>query len=110
MDYLRHYSEDSKDSGFYKKVIEGDAADKKRSDDIARQIDVLSKEIENLERDIKSQIKALRTAGEAARPYLQSDIDEMAESINSKKKILARLEIQAAIINGRTNSWKKSPR
>ena len=93
---LRQYSEGDGSDGFYNKVVEGDVTDQKRSDDIARQIDALGKEIESLEKDIKSQIKALRTAGEATRPYLQADIDEMAESINGKKKILAKLEMQAA--------------
>jgi hypothetical protein len=52
------------------------------------------KEIDRLDRDIKAQVKALRTASDTTRPYLEADVNEMTEEIFAKRKTLSKLEME----------------
>ena len=55
----------------------------------------IQKEIDTLEHSIKAQVKALRAAPAATRPYLEADINEMTEEISEKRRLLSKME-QAA--------------
>ena len=64
-----------------------------KGDKTQQEITSLQKEIDRLDRDIKSQVKALRTASETTRPYLEADVNEMTEEIFAKRKTLSKLEM-----------------
>lgn len=67
-----------------------------KTDKTQQEIKEIKKEIEKLERNIKFQVKAMRYAAAAARPYLEADIDEMAAEIAEKRKLLSRMEESSA--------------
>ena len=56
------------------------------------EIKAVRKEIDKLEGAIKSQVKALRNATAATRPYLEADINDMTAEIAEKRKLLSRME------------------
>ena len=60
------------------------------------EIKAVRKEIDKLEGAIKSQVKALRNATVATRPYLEADINDMTAEIAEKRKLLSRMEQTAA--------------
>ncbi len=70
---------------------------KARMDNKSSEADMkaLSKELQKLELDIKTQVKALRDASEATKPYIQADIDEMAAEATEKRRALRKLEESA---------------
>ncbi|MBO6127677.1 MAG: recombinase family protein [Pseudobutyrivibrio sp.] len=90
VDYLSKLKENEKDD--YKAKLRAEIKRVYQSDSNEKEIRVIAKEIEKLERSIKAQVKALRTATAATRPYIQSDIDDMANEIAQKKQEQARLE------------------
>ena len=90
MDYLSKLKENEKDD--YKAKLRAEIKRVYQSDSNEKEIRVIAKEIEKLERSIKAQVKALRTATAATRPYIQADIDDMANEIAQKKQERARLE------------------
>lgn len=55
-------------------------------------IESLKKTIDKLEKEIKIQVRSLRDANDATRPYIQADIDDLASEIEEKKKILHKLD------------------
>ncbi|MBQ9061491.1 MAG: recombinase family protein [Eubacterium sp.] len=63
-----------------------------KSDKTQQDILTLQKEIDRLDRDTRAQVKALRSATEATWSYLEADINEMAEEIAEKRKLLSSLE------------------
>ena len=65
-----------------------------KGDKTQQEITFLQKEIDRLDRDIKAQVKALRTASETTRPYLEADVNEMTEEIFAKRKTLSKLEME----------------
>ena len=52
----------------------------------------ISRELQKLELDIKTQVRALRDASDATKPYIQADIDEMAAEASEKRRVLQKLE------------------
>lgn len=52
----------------------------------------LKKDLNKLEQEIKIQVKSLRTANDVTKPYIQADIDDMAQEVTEKKKKLQKLD------------------
>ena len=62
------------------------------SDKNEQDLATLKKEIEKLEKDIKIQVKSLRSATDVTKPYIQADIDDMASEIAEKRTQLQKLD------------------
>ena len=90
IDKLSSLSAEEQD--FYLERIQKLIRQKVSSNQNEKEIASLKKQIEKLDRDTRSQIKALRDAPETTRPYLEADIHEMAAEIDEKKKLLSKME------------------
>ena len=78
-----------------------------KGDKTQQEITSLQKEIDRLDRDIKSQVKALRTASETTRQYLEADVNEMTEEIFVKWKLLSKLEMELEDQQGYIKDYEK---
>ena len=90
VDKLSYLSED--EQNYYLSMIERQISQTIGSDKMEQEILSLQKEIDKLDRDTRTQVRALRTAPDTTRVYLEADINEMAAEIEEKRQILARLE------------------
>ena len=92
---------------FYIEKIQGQIDRLLKADTKQQEIKDLHREIEKLERAIKSQVKELRSATAVTRPYLEADIEAMAVEIAEKRKVLAQLEESTDIDQQRMKEFEQ---
>ena len=86
----------SEEKEFYLGKIQSQIEQLLKTDKTQMEINGIKKEIEKLERAIKSHMKTLRSATSAARPYIEADINDIAAEIADKRKLLSRMEETAS--------------
>ncbi|MBR0162311.1 MAG: recombinase family protein, partial [Oscillospiraceae bacterium] len=94
MDHLTAMSDE--DQSFYIGRIQQEIDHLLEVDKSEQEIRAVQKEIEKLERETRTLVKELRTVSENARPYLIADLDQMADRVAEKKRLLLQLENDAA--------------
>ena len=105
---LEHLSAMSnEDQAFYIGQIQKEIDQLLKVDKSEQEISAVRKEIEKMERETMTLVKELHTVSEAAKPYLIADLDQMADRIAEKKRLLTKLENSASDDRSRIKDFEQ---